>query len=79
MDLIKNAIHDHQEAAKRIIECTKDVYKVGQVVTVLLGGCTIQVKVTGVSDHWWHEPGLIGGVNLKTGKHRSFLHGNVLQ
>ena len=78
MDLIKIARRDHVEAAKRIIECTKDVYSVGQIVTVELGRATIKAEITSFNESWWHEPGRMTGRNTKTGAYRNFYHRDVI-
>ena len=49
----------------------------GTVLTVALGGNILDVRVSGYSSSWWHDPDRIWGTNIRTGKTRHFSPSDV--
>jgi hypothetical protein len=75
---VKEAKKKYEAACKALIAMVREVYPVGTRLMVRLGGCDIEVEVTGHSDSWWHSPGEIFGINIHTGKSRSFHASQII-
>lgn len=77
-------LHDVQQAATAIKEAQislvatlKAVYPVGTVVLVNLGRAQVRVRITKHARAYWYEPGVLAGLNVKTGKLRQFHYGLI--
>jgi hypothetical protein len=76
---IKAARDAYQAAAEKLIEVTRHTYPVGMKINVRIAPHIVTVEVTGHSGAWWCDPGQISGVNVITGKPRSFSASQVLE
>jgi len=76
---IKAAKKAHQEAAENLIAVVREVYPVGTKLNVQIGIPVLTIKVTGHSTAWWCDPGQMIGINVITGKNRTFSPSQVLE
>ena len=78
MKAVEHAETAYEVAALNLIQALKTAYPVGSRVEVNLGGHDLILEVTGHCSSWWHRPEEMYGVNLRTGKQRSFTRRNVI-
>lgn len=69
----------YQQAAKDYDAAAESAYPPGTIVNVQLGRATVTLRCTGSRGSWWACPGQLCGVNVKTGKVRTFYADNVIQ
>jgi 3D (Asp-Asp-Asp) domain-containing protein len=62
---IKKAEDQYEAAAKKLIAVVKEVYPIGSLLYVKLGGNYLTVEVSGYEDAWWYRPGLIKGMQRR--------------
>jgi hypothetical protein len=68
---IAQACAAHEVAAKALQAEIAAKYPIGSRISCYLGkDIPVTIEVTGHSWSWWHEPAMIHGVNVKTGKVR---------
>lgn len=75
---VREARQAYEQAAKNLLQATKDEYPAGMVVDVKLGAAVVRIQITGHYDSWWSGPGQMRGINVVTGKRRDFYPWNVL-
>lgn len=71
-----NAVKEAQISLQ--VECRK-AYPLGTQVHVKLGAAKVVLAVVGHSHAYWSDPGVIYGMNIKTGKRREFHDSQVLE
>lgn len=63
----------HKQAAISIIEAVKKEFPKGTIIDVSIHGARIiRAEVISHSSAWWHDPGVITILNLKSRKQRRF-------
>lgn len=71
---IAQAYAKHEQAAKALQAEVASKYPIGSRISCYLGkDIPVTLEVTGHSWSWWHEPAMIHGRNVKTGKQRKVL------
>lgn len=71
---IAQAYAKHEQAAKDLQAEVAAKYPLGSRISCYLGkDIPVTLEVTGHSWSWWHEPAMIHGRNVKTGKQRKVL------
>jgi len=64
----------YESAAKALQAEVASKYPLGSRISCYLGkDIPVTLEVTGHSWSWWHEPAMIHGRNVKTGKQRKVL------
>ena len=75
---IKKALERWEQSAKKVIEAVKEAYPIGTRLLIRKGRYQIFVEVRDHRDAWWHNPGELIGVNLRTGVTHIFSPGHIV-
>jgi len=75
---LDNARRAHEAACIDLLTVVKRLFPVGAQFDVWLGRAVVRLEVISHSGSWTHDPELIFGRNVITGKRRKFRPNSVL-
>lgn len=76
---VEQAREQVKEAQRALIAAVREAYPEGTKVLVKRGESKIRIKVTGHNSQTGQSAGVINGVDMDTGKSRTFHDLNVLE
>ena len=78
MNDLKELYRKRREITLAIMHKIKEMYPIGMLVSVQLGGHELVIRVTGYNKCWWSRLDEIYGVSNKTGKPRTFVPYDII-